>query len=54
MPSLLVPLAVVVVGHHVDPVQVAGDLGHVVAGVHDGLARAHCGGQQQALGLEGG
>ena len=51
--SLLVPLPVVVVGHHIDPVEVAGDLWHVVPGVHDGLAGAHSSGQQQALGLEG-
>ena len=51
--SLLVPVAVIVVCHHVDPVEVAGDLWHVVPGVHDGLAGAHGSGQQQALGLEG-
>ena len=51
--GLLVPLAVVVVGHHVDPVQVLGDGGHVVPNVHDGLAGAHGGGQQQPARLEG-
>ena len=49
----LVPLAVIVIGHHIDPVQVAGDLRHVVACVHDGLAGTDRRGQQQALWLEG-
>lgn len=53
MTSLLVPLSMIVIGHHIDPVQVAGDLRHVVACVHDGLAGADRRGQQQALGLEG-
>ena len=53
MAGLLVPLAVVVVGHHVDPVQVLGDGGHVVPNVHDGLAGAHGGRQQQPAWLEG-
>ena len=53
MAGLLVPLAVVVVGHHVDPVQVLRDGRHVVPHVHDGLAGAHGGGQQQPARLEG-
>ena len=52
VPGLLVPLSVVVVGHHVDPVEVGGDLGHVVTSVHDCLARTHSSGQKQTLGME--
>ena len=53
MAGLLVPLAVVVVGHHVDPVEVRRDGGNVVADVHDGLTGADGSREQQAARLEG-
>merc|ERR1719384_1845080 len=51
--GLLVPLPMVIIGHHVDPVEVGGNLGHVVTSVHDRLARTHSSGQKQTLRLEG-
>ena len=53
MTSLLVPLTMVVIGHHIDPVKVGGNLSNIIAHIHDGLARAHSSTQQQTLGLEG-
>ena len=54
MSSLLVPVAVVVVGHHRDPVQVPGQAGHIVAHVDDLLAGRDRGGEEEAEGGEGG
>ena len=54
MPCLLVPVAVVVVGHDGDPVQVPGEAGDVVAHVNDLLTRGDGGGEEQPAGLEGG
>ena len=53
MTSLLVPLTMVVIGHHIDPVKVGGNLSNIIAHIHDGLAGAHSSTQQQTLGLEG-
>lgn len=50
--SLLVPLAVVVVGHDGDPVHVARQHRHVVARVHHHLVGGHGRGQQQASRLQ--
>ena len=44
----LVPLAVVVVGHDRDVVQVTVQRGHIVTGVYDLVAGAHSRRQQQA------
>ena len=52
MTGLLVPVAVIVVGHDRDPVQVAGNAGHVVAYVHDLLAGGDGGRQEEAAGPE--
>ena len=53
MSSLLIPVPVVVVGHHGDPVQVPSQAGHLVADINDLLAGRHRGGQQQAQRTEG-
>ena len=54
MPCLLVPVAVVVVRHHGDPVEVPGEARHVVPGVNDLLAGRDRGGEEEAEGGEGG
>jgi len=51
--GLLVPVAVVVVGHDVDVVQVLVQHGYVVAFVDDLLGRGDGGREEEALGLEG-
>jgi len=50
--GLLVPLAVVVVGHHVDPVQVAAQRRYVVPNIHYFLARTDRSRQKEAARLE--
>ena len=52
MVSGLVPGAMEVVGHHVDEVQVLGDLGHVVAVVDTKLGGRYGGGQQPFVRFE--
>jgi len=51
---LLVPVAVVVVGHDRDPVQRVGDSGNVVSGVDDLLGGADRGREEQFVRGEGG
>ncbi len=51
--GLLVPVTVVIVGHHVDVVEVLVEDGHVVTFVDDLLARRNGRTQEEASGLEG-
>ena len=48
----LVPLAVIVVGHDSDPVEVLGEYGYIVAGVDDLLARRDGRGKEETTRLE--
>ena len=43
MACLLIPMTMVVIGHHINDVQVEGQLGNVICLVNDLLARGHSG-----------
>jgi hypothetical protein len=49
MTGLFVPLAMVVICHHIDPVQVPGNGGDVVTNIHDLLAGTDSGGEKKTF-----
>ena len=52
MASLPVPMTVIVIGHHVDDVQIQRQLGNVIGLVDDLLAGGHGGREEKTSGLE--